>query len=70
MGKHAYTEVRGHGLAAEGLPFDSDCRRVRSGRTGHAKCACGELSPELPNTNQRQEWHREHKAAKREASNS
>lgn len=28
---------------------------------GKARCSCGTESPDLPNTNQRQKWFRDHK---------
>ncbi|KQO98687.1 hypothetical protein [Leifsonia sp. Leaf264] len=62
------TEVRGHGLANEGAPFDMNADRISSGLfggtsgTGRAKCACGQLSDVYQSAYQRRAWHRQHKA--------
>lgn len=56
----AYTEVRGHGLQSEGLPYDLDRHRIDE-RTGHGLCSCGVYSPVLASNSQRQKWHRGHK---------
>lgn len=60
------TQLRGHGLRAEGAAFTAaGLRRYpgRGGGPGHAKCACGARSPELPSQGARQRWHRDHKLA-------
>ena len=64
------TEVKGHGLMYEGAPHDENGDRAGyrgvSG-VGRAFCKCRAKSPILPSANQRQQWHREHKAAIRNA---
>ena len=65
MPSHAYTQIPGHGLHAEGKPFIGD---GRGGWTrpdwgiGYGLCSCGEASPEqLDSDAARKRWHREHK---------
>lgn len=60
----------GHGLVGEGAPHNSDGIRLPKAwggvaGGGHAKCACGEVSPDLSSGNARKAWHREHKTAVR-----
>lgn len=56
-----------HTLIAEGAPHDSNGERTllfaTAGRSGRAKCSCGELSPDLPSGRQRKQWHQDHKEA-------
>jgi len=67
LGKAALgqTRSRGHALISEGAAHDAEGQRVgsfmKTGGFGCAKCECGELSPELPSSNQRKDWHRDHK---------
>lgn len=56
------TLLDGHELRGEGRVWDYG--RWING-TGRATCGCGEKSPELPSTNQRKQWHRDHKDAVR-----
>lgn len=64
---HTYAQVPGHGLAREGYPHDENGNVlslggiVRTSGPGRAKCACGQVSPDLPSTAARKRWHREHK---------
>jgi hypothetical protein len=61
--------VSGHGLRGEGIGYE---RVTWSGherwlvasdqRAAVAICRCGEVSPPLPSTRARKQWHREHKA--------
>lgn len=49
--------VKGHTLLFEGQPMG-----YRRTGIGHAKCSCGDCSPELDSNSKRKQWHREHKA--------
>lgn len=54
--------VSGHELVDEGAPFSLDGWAYWPRRgTGHGKCRCGLLSPELPSEAARKRWHRQHK---------
>lgn len=55
------TYVRGHRMATETRA--TGATRSARQREGIAICACGTFSPRLPNTLERQRWHRRHKAA-------
>lgn len=64
------TRVRGHALCREGGAFDENGTFLGArlfyttiGGPGRAMCECGALSEVLSTTRQRQQWHREHKAA-------
>ncbi len=70
------TQVSGHGLLAEGAPFEfepspdpeSDAleltRRHGMGVSGQGRavCSCGAYSESLPTAAARRRWHNEHKA--------
>ncbi|MET4222810.1 hypothetical protein [Oerskovia enterophila] len=61
------SRLAGHELWWEGAPHTAKGQliyrgRITTGGTGHGKCSCGALSPELPSGTQRRAWHREHKA--------
>ena len=68
---HAYTQVKGHGLQAEGKPFRPAKRSLdvyqlpgwtrANGWVGHAVCSCGEASGELGSDAARKRWFSEHK---------
>lgn len=62
---HAYTQIPGHGLQAEGKPFEWEARADRwrraDGREGHALCSCGEASESLDTDAARKRWHVVHK---------
>jgi hypothetical protein len=66
--KKGETLLKGHALLWEGMAMKEMPTR-RGGpiwtysrdKKGPARCECGELSPSLPSTNQRQAWHRAHK---------
>ena len=56
--KHAYTQIPGHGLRAEGKPGG-----LYSGtRTGPGVCSCGATSEVLESDAARKRWHVQHKA--------
>lgn len=64
MPSHKSTQLAGHGLQAEGMPYVRDPRTgtwVGTCMTweGHGLCSCGEASPVLPSNNARKRWHRE-----------
>lgn len=58
-----------HALKFNAAPYDSNGDLVHPDDTsitrgpGRAKCACGELSPELENGAQRRQWFKAHKAS-------
>jgi hypothetical protein len=57
------TLLKGHALFNEGIRFGES-------KIGPANCECGAQSENLPNTSQRQNWHRAHKESiKKEATN-
>ena len=64
--------VEGHTLAYEGAAHDEHGRLITSGGwvkttgPGRGKCACGELSKELPSKSARQRWHFDHKLKMKE----
>jgi len=56
-----HNRLAGHVLRNEGRIRDA--AGWLSNAPGHARCSCGQDSPILPNTSQRQQWHRDHKDA-------
>ena len=54
--------LKGHTLLWEGAAHDDRGLRVYRSTKGHGKCSCGDLSEPLDSTNQRKQWHRDHKA--------
>ena len=68
---HAYTQIKGHGLQAEGKPFRPAKRSLdvynlpgwtrANGWVGHAVCSCGETSDVLDSDAARKRWHVTHK---------
>ena len=69
---HAYTQVKGHGLQAEGKPFVPAARSAdvyqlpgwtrAEGKQGHAVCSCGAASGVLGTDADRKRWYNDHKA--------
>lgn len=70
---HAYTQIPGHGLQAEGKPF-IPAKRSRDvydlpgwtraeGKVGHGVCSCGAASEELGTDAGRKRWFASHKRA-------
>lgn len=58
------TRVAGHGLQAEGKPYqpNGEGSHMRAGRyVGYALCSCGATSPELESDAARKRWHMAHK---------
>jgi hypothetical protein len=54
------TRLPDHELWSEGHAIESR-NQPRRPREGRGECSCGELSPVLPSTAQRKQWHRDHK---------
>lgn len=70
----APVRLAGHALVNEGAAHERRTVHIDTvvfvrtrARTGFAVCSCGEQSPVLPSTGRRKQWHRDHKAAIREA---
>ena len=65
---YIYTQIPGHGLQAEGKPYDPVPRsgewvRIYGGsRIGVGVCSCGETSDVLTTDAARKRWHKDHKA--------
>lgn len=65
--------VRGHALIYGGGAFDKNGKSVPAGEpftptVGYAMCECRQMSPEpLSGNEARRRWHRQHKAAVRDA---
>lgn len=61
---HAYTQIPGHGLQAEGKPFTSTVTggwtRIH-GSSGVGLCSCGETSEVLGSDAARKRWFNDHK---------
>lgn len=56
--------LQGHGLMAEGAPYDKHGNRMYANGTagwGHALCRCGEMSGMISTGAGRKAWHRAHK---------
>jgi hypothetical protein len=62
VAKRNNARLAGHGLWNEGNPRNGDIGELRRG-VGEATCECGAVSPKLPSTSQRRQWHRDHKEA-------
>lgn len=72
MSKRRNTQLAGHGLWREGMPymFNPETRaweEVRPGWEGCGLCKCGAYSPVLPSNSKRRQWHRDHKQLERMA---
>lgn len=70
MSTHAYTQIPGHGLQAEGKPFipgkSQDVYNLpgwtrAEGKLGHGVCSCGASSDELGTDAGRKRWFDVHK---------
>jgi hypothetical protein len=63
MPSHAYTQIPGHGLQAEGKPYTDEGHgwvRVLVG-DGVGLCSCGATSEALASDAARKRWHQGHK---------
>lgn len=62
---HAYTQIPGHGLQAEGRAYGDNGNggwtRIMVG-DGVGLCSCGDTSEVLPSDAARKRWHKDHKA--------
>ena len=62
---HAYTQIKGHGLQAEGKPYadneEGGWMRVHV-YEGVGLCSCGATSDMFDSDAARKRWHKDHKA--------
>ena len=66
MPSHTYTQIRGHGLKAEGKPYadngEGGWMHLYQQHVGRGLCSCGATSEVLESDAARKRWHKDHKA--------